>query len=68
MKLSELIMSGLVKDSDTITISKPSNGHVRPTCDKGNWFQDHILNYINEEISEYSWKAESGYFVILKSQ
>lgn len=65
MLLKDMILNGIVKDNDKITISKPLTGS---TCDirKGNCFQDQILDFMDSEIRAFSWDEENGYSVELK--
>lgn len=61
MTLGELISEGLIKDNERIQVEiNYPNG--RAACVwKGNWFQDHILNLTDIELSGISWSRESGW-------
>lgn len=65
MTLKDLITNGLVGDNEKITIAKPLAGSA---CDmrKGNWFNDQVLEFLNAEISAFSWNEDSGYSIALK--
>lgn len=65
MTLRDLIANGLIKDNDKIVIAKPLTGNA---CDmrKGNWFNDQVLEFMNAEISEFSWSEDGGYSIALK--
>ncbi len=65
MTLRDLIINGIVKDTDKITIAKPLTGTA---CDmrKGNWFEDRVLDFMNMEIQSYSWDEDNGYSIALK--
>lgn len=65
MTLKNLITNGLVGDNEKVTIVKPLTGNL---CDmrKGNWFNDQVLEFLNEEISAFSWDEDNGYSIALK--
>ena len=65
MTLKDLITNGLIMDNDKITIAKPLTGSA---CDmrKGNWFNDQVLEFMNAEISAFSWSENGGYSIALK--
>lgn len=65
MVLKDLVMNGLVKDTDKITIAKPLTGSA---CDMrhGNWFNDQVLEFMNAEIKAFSWDESNGYSIALK--
>ena len=54
MTVGELVKSGLVKDSHRICINMKIGTSKRGMV-QGNWFQDHILKYMD-------WKIESMTF------
>lgn len=65
MKLKDLVQSGLVNDSDIITVVKPLIGNA---CDmrKGNWLNDQVLEFMSAEIQAFSWNEDRGYSIALK--
>lgn len=65
MTLKDLVINGLVKDNDKITLSKPLTGEA---CDmrKGNWFNDKIMEYMNAEIKSFTWAEDSGWSIALR--
>lgn len=65
MTLKDLVLNGIVKDTDKITVTKPLTGSA---CDmrRGNWFNDQVLEYMNAEIKAFSWSEETGYSIALK--
>lgn len=65
MKMSDLIESCLIKDKDKITVSKKLAAFG---CDlrKGRWFNDNILDWMDEEIMAMSYDEESGWSIALK--
>ncbi len=65
MTLKDLISSGLMKDTDSVTVTKPLTGSAFDMR-KGNWFHDQILGYLDAEVRAFSWSEEGGYSVALK--
>lgn len=59
MKLSDLIESGLVKDEHEIIISQRITGTISALA-QGNWFHDHILNYLDRKIYSAHYKYCTG--------
>ena len=66
MTLRDLILNQMVKDDDKITISRPLCG-AAVDMRSGHWFNDRVLDFMNLEISRYSWDEENGYSIALKS-
>jgi len=67
MKMKELVESCLIKDKDKdkITVSKKSmcfGYDIR----KGRWFNDNILDWMDEEVRAMSYDEESGWSIALK--
>ena len=56
MRLKDLIECDIVKDNHKIIISQRVIGTVK-TVARGNWYQDHILNYQDQEIYSLSYKS-----------
>ena len=49
MILKELIESGLIKDEEIVCLHRPMYGTLQEIR-SGNWFQDHILDLMDEKI------------------
>ena len=54
MTLKELIESGLIKDDEIICIHRPMYGTLQEVR-KGNWFQDQILDLMDEQIDQATY-------------
>jgi hypothetical protein len=65
MLLNDILECGLIEDDDRITVSVPFSGPVR-VIKSGHWFDDHILDYTNHKITEFSWSPASGWRVMLE--
>ena len=59
MTLGEFILESPIKDKDVIQIVKHS-GDITLTR-RGNWMQDHILEFSEDEVIGYQWSKEKGW-------
>jgi len=64
--LKDLITSDLVKDTDRITVARPIAGVAGDIRKSGHWFNDQILENMDQEINHYLWNEEDGYIIMLK--
>lgn len=67
MKLCILIESLLVKDEDKIRLYRRSvsDGRVPFTC--GKWYQDNILDHMQDDIVSMEWNSSANtWYVLLK--
>lgn len=63
MKVEELIKAGYINDQTTICIT------AGKTKKRGNWFQDHIMDFIEGEISNFTMDFdENDLFIVLKHE
>lgn len=62
MTLSKILEMGLIKDDTTIIIR---NEDLSPLTG-GNWFQDNVLNYINNEIESFTWQDDNTIYIDIK--
>lgn len=51
MKVKQILESNLVTDNTSILIHNETTHNVI----MGDWFQDHILDYIDHEVVKFSW-------------
>lgn len=58
MTLKELIESGLIKDKEIICAHRPMFGTLEDIR-SGHWFQDQILDIMDEEIDSLEYGCES---------
>lgn len=65
MKLKDLIESGVIRDADVVTASKPLQG-CGADFRKGKWYQDQILDFMDLEIKSFSWDETNGFSIALK--
>lgn len=56
MKLKDLLESTLVDDDEKIILKQRTICGIS-TLRSGNWYQDHILNYQDQEIYSLSYKS-----------
>ena len=61
MTLGEFILESPIKDRDVIQIVKHS-GDITLTR-RGNWMQDHILEFSEDVVIGYQWSKEKGWTV-----
>ena len=59
MTLGEFIVESPIEDKDVIRIVKHS-GDITLTR-RGNWMQDHILEFSEDEVIGYQWSKEKGW-------
>lgn len=61
MTLGDMIQEGLIKDNEDVRIEiRYPNG--RAACIwKGKWFQDHMLNCTDVEVTGIAWNRETGW-------
>ena len=59
MTLGEFIQEAPIKDDDPILLVKRS-GEVSLTR-RGNWMQDHILEFSQDEVIGYQWSRQKGW-------
>lgn len=65
MTLEKIIETGLVKDSTILTIRKYGEyGMIVAAI--GNWFQDNVLDYLNNEIESFTWQDDDYFYIDLK--
>lgn len=68
MTLKDLLQTGLVSDADTVTLILEING-VGTVKRKGSWYQDCILEHMDKEIKEITYKgSEKKWIVCLKGE
>ena len=67
MTLYDLIESGIVKDEQRITVSKPLQG-TGADMRKGNWFNDRILEFLGCEIGLLTWDEKNGWSIALRKE
>lgn len=60
MTMHDLLNSGLIKDTDRIRVVKPITGNLVDMRD-GFWFNDQILDFHNQEVTEFMWNKEKGW-------
>ena len=58
MILKDLIESGLIKDDEIVCIHKPMYGTLSEIA-SGNWYQDQVLNLMDEKIDKLSYCCRS---------
>ena len=59
MTLGELIIDAPIKDDDMILIIKKS-GDVELRR-RGNWMQDHLLEFSEDEVIGFQWDKQTGW-------
>lgn len=59
---SKLYELGLVPDT-TIVHIRDAEMHQLAS---GNWYQDHILNYMNRELESFTWQDDDNIYLDLK--
>lgn len=64
MTMHDLLNSGLIKDTDRIRVVKPITGNLVDMRD-GFWFNDQILAFHNQEVTEFMWNKEKGWTIAL---
>jgi hypothetical protein len=65
MKLKDLMGAPLIRDDDTVTLILELKG-VGTVKRKGSWFQDCILELMDKEIKEITYKG-SEWIIYLKA-
>lgn len=61
MTLGELIMEARIKDDEKILLVKQS-GQVTLRR-RGNWMQDHILEFSEDEVTGFRWTKKDGWVI-----
>lgn len=59
MTLGEFIVESPIKGKDVIRIVKHS-GDITLTR-RGNWMQDHILEFSEDEVTGFQWTKQDGW-------
>lgn len=59
MTIADLFQSGIIKDADRIRIYKQFTDRVRVVA-AGPWYCDSVLEWINSEISSFSFLNNSA--------
>lgn len=68
MTLNDIINSGLVKDDQPIILQQRFFENLT-TIRKGHWYQDDILNALDQEVYRLTYNTVSGtWHVILKDK
>lgn len=68
MRLKDLMEAPLIRDDDTVTLILEIKG-VGTVKRKGRWFQDCILEHMDKEIKEITYKgSEKKWIVCLKGE
>lgn len=67
MTISELIQSGIIKDSDNIQISRPVAGRAN-VVRRGNWYNDNILDWMDVPIYLIKWTRDNGWVIQLERE
>lgn len=68
MTLNDIINSGLVKDDQPIILQQRFFENIN-TIRKGNWYQDDILDALDQEVYRLTYNAVSGtWYVILRDK
>lgn len=63
MKVEELLKAGYINDETTICIT------AGKTKKRGNWFQDHIMDFMEEKIDNFEMDfIENEMFIIVNHQ
>ena len=65
MTLKQMVLNGWCRDTDCVTVIKPQGGKAC-NVQRGSWFQDHVLQYQNEEIETLLWCEGGSYYIKLK--
>ena len=60
MTLAEFMMEGLIKDEDKLKIVKTICEDVTAVR-RGNWFQDHMLDFSEDEVIAFQWDKKNGW-------
>lgn len=63
MTLGELILEARIKDNDSILLVKHS-GDITLTR-RGNWMQDHILEFSEDEVTGFQWTKQDGWMILV---
>ena len=66
MTLKDLVISDLVKDADIFSIARTVSGSAGEIRKRGHWFNNHILDDMDQEIKRFQWDDEDGYVILLK--
>lgn len=59
MTLGEFILESQIKDKDVILIIKKSGDVTLHR--RGNWMQDHILEFSEDEVIGFQWDKQDGW-------
>lgn len=59
MTLGEFIQEASIKDDDPILLVKHSGDITLKR--RGNWMQDHILEFSQDEVIGYQWSRQKGW-------
>lgn len=63
MNVKDILFSEFVDDKTIITIR---NNHFEFLA-KGNWYQDHILDYKAHKAEAFSWQDDNHIFITIKN-
>jgi len=62
MTVEKVLELGIVDDSTNVYIrDKDMN-----TLAKGNWYEDGILHYLNEQVESFTWQDDDYFYIDLK--
>ena len=62
MILDHIFQSGLIEDNTMIAI-RDGNFNVLAV---GNWYQDNVLKYLNNEVESFTWQDNAEIYVDVK--
>lgn len=64
MTLSKILDMGLIKDSTEVYI-RDANMKV---IARGNWYQDHILDHMDDEVECFTWQDDNKFYIDVKEK
>ena len=68
LKVSEILQSGMVNDDTLVYIDKPSGATSISRKFKGNWYQDYIMDFAEDEITKLTYiQKENKIYMEVKS-
>lgn len=62
MTLSKILEMGLIADDTEVYIRDSEMCVIA----HGNWFQDHILDHMNDDIECFTWQDDNRFFIDVK--
>ncbi len=63
MTVKKILGTGLKKDETEIFIRQGEGFHVLA---HGNWYQDHILDYLDHEVESFTWQDDGKIYIDIK--